>query len=46
MEVAPKRRKVFEENPDHFKGNREETEVLLEYIEDGVASACGGREDR
>ena len=25
-EVAPKRRKVFEENPDHFKGNREETE--------------------
>ena len=30
-EVAPKRRKVFMENPDHFKGNCEETEVLLEF---------------
>ena len=39
--MAPKRRKIFEENPDHFKGNREETEVLLECIEDGLPVRVG-----
>ena len=39
--MAPKRRKVFEENPHHFKGNREETEVLLEYIEYGLPVRVG-----
>ena len=41
QDVKPKKRKLFEESPDHFKGNLAESEVLLDYIEDGLPCRVG-----